>query len=353
MAISPAPREANNAARDFAEQIVEEVRARIAPEDWVLDETRHRRDKVRTAAERFLGALRSFASGSLAHRTVNNPISDGDAGVVLDRRHWYMLGPDGGGESAEHVMRRLGEFVCNELRAEYPKISFELTKRAILFEFREPMDDEDPSVDLVVCLTRRSAPGFWIPNRDRDRWDPSDPETHAQLMTGPPAALRQHRTRVIRLAKAAIKNDGDQAVLCSWNVSALALVLVRTAGKYSEALADFFEGMADSVERGPTPDPAGVSDPIKLPDGISREKAVARLRFFAARIRDAIANRDDHARALAALADVFPEQLLDAPRSTKSRLADELRRGSTGPAIARTFGPVRKTTRSFGDHAPE
>lgn len=208
MATSPARREAQNPDTDYAEQIVGEVRTRIAPEDRVLDETANRRDKVRKAAGRFNGALRSFASGSLAHRTVNNPISDGDAGVVADRRVWFLLGPDGGGMGPDSVMRELGGFVCDELRGDYPQISFELTKRAIMFEFHEPMDDEDPSVDLVLCLTRRDAPGFWIPNRDRDRWDASDPETHTALMTAPPAELRQHRARVVRLAKAAIRNDG-------------------------------------------------------------------------------------------------------------------------------------------------
>ena len=195
MAISPALREADSPAPDYAEQIVEEVRARIAPEDAVLDETRSRRDKVRAAAERFVGALKSFASGSLAHRTVNNLISDGDAGLVLDRRTWPDLGLDGGGEDAEDLMWELGAFVCDELRSEYPRIRFELTKRAILFEFGEPIDDEDPSVDLVPCLTRRAAPGFWIPNRERGRWDASDPEAHTSLMTG----VRHHPREIQRL----------------------------------------------------------------------------------------------------------------------------------------------------------
>ena len=349
MAISLAHREAQNPDTDYAEQITEEVRTRIAPEDWVLDETRNRRGKVGKAAERFRGALRSFASGSLAHRTVNNPISDGDAGLVLNGVVWFQLAPDGGGEGPDAVMRELGQFVCDKLRDEYPRISFELTKRAILFEFHEPMDDEDPSVDLVVCLTRRDEPGYWIPNRDRDRWDASDPETHTKLMTAPPADLRQHRAQVIRLTKAAIRGDDEQAVLCSWNISALALDHIEHVRKHVETLATFFEAMADSIQTGPTPDPAGVSAPIKLPEGVTREKAVVRLRFFAARVREAIAHRHDHARALAALADVFPAQLSDAPRSPKSRIADELRRGAVGPAVSGAFGPVKKTPRSFGD----
>jgi hypothetical protein len=79
VATSPARREAQNPGTDHAEQIFEEVRTRIAPEDWVLDESRNRREEVRTAAERFTGSLRSFPSGSLAHRTANNHVSDGDA----------------------------------------------------------------------------------------------------------------------------------------------------------------------------------------------------------------------------------------------------------------------------------
>ena len=38
------------------------------------------------------------------------------------------------------------------------------------------LDDEDPSVDLVICLTRRDKPGFWIPNRDKGGWDASHPQ---------------------------------------------------------------------------------------------------------------------------------------------------------------------------------
>ena len=351
MAISPALREASGPALDYAEQITNEVRARIAPEDRVLDETRRRRDQVRAAAERFTGALKSFSSGSLAHRTVNNPISDGDAGLVLDRRTWPHLGPDGGGEDAEDFMWDLGAFVCDELRSEYPRIRFDPMKRAILFEFGEPIDDEDPSVDLVPCLTRRAAPGYWISNRERGRWDASDPETHTTLMTAPPSQLRQHRARLIRLAKAAIRNDGDAAVLCSWNISALALTHVTRVGKLSEGVADLFAAMADSIASGPTPDPARVSAPIKLPDGITRAKAVARLQLFAARTRDAVEHRDDHAAALAALADVFPAQLPEALRSTKQRLADELRRGTSGLTLTPAFGAVRKSPRSFGDDA--
>jgi hypothetical protein len=245
MAISEALRAADSPATDYAEQIVEEVRKRIQADDSVLEQARSRRDAALKAAERFEGALSSFGSGSLAHRTVNDPVSDGDGGVVLDRRTWTELGPDSEvGEGPDDVMDEIGEFVSDELRDRYPRIEFELTKRAILFSFHNPTDDEDPTVDLVVCLTRRAKPGYWIPNRDHARWDASDPEKHTALMTAEPKSLRVHRARVIRLAKSAIKND-ENAVLCSWNISALALTHITATGKLSDSLAAFFGEMAD------------------------------------------------------------------------------------------------------------
>ena len=43
------------------------------------------------------GALRWFRSGSVAHGTVNKPVTDADCGLVLDRRNerYATLGPDG------------------------------------------------------------------------------------------------------------------------------------------------------------------------------------------------------------------------------------------------------------------
>ena len=46
----------------------------------------------------FAGALRTYSSGSIAHHTMIAPVTDGDGGVVLDRRSYPRLGPDGDGE---------------------------------------------------------------------------------------------------------------------------------------------------------------------------------------------------------------------------------------------------------------
>ena len=149
MATHEAFRAANKPGPDHAERVVEEVRQEIAAEPPVLKATRDRRNDVLVAANQFNGALDTFPSGSLAHGTVNNPVSDGDGGVILDRRSWPDLGPDGRQVGPDTVMRQMGAFILAVLQPKYPKLTCTLIKRALVFEFHEPMDDEDPSVDLV------------------------------------------------------------------------------------------------------------------------------------------------------------------------------------------------------------
>jgi hypothetical protein len=340
------------AATNHAERLVDEVRQAIAAERWVLGETRKRRDLVLAAARQFMGALDTFPSGSLAHGTVNNPVSDGDGGVILDRRAWATLGPDGSGDGPDGVMRQLAAFVVVRLSDEYPALTVTLTKRAILFEFHAPMDDEDPSIDLIVCLTRRDAPGFWIPNREKAGWDPSNPQKHTQLMTAKPKDIRVFRARVIRLAKAAINND-DVPVVCPWNISALALRHLTEISSMTEGVAHLLHRMAFEIAQGDTPDPAGVSAPINLPDGVARAAAIERLSFFAGKVDEALHHRFDSERVLEALAQVWPEQLEAQAKSLmdKHRLADAFRTvGVTSPVVTEEFRrPVGKAQRSYGD----
>jgi hypothetical protein len=75
-------------------------------------------------------------------------------------------------------------------------------------EFNVPLPNgEDPTVDLVAGLERKEKPGLWIPNLEKDRWDPSDPEEHTRLLTAELKSLRVTRARASRLAKAANKAD--------------------------------------------------------------------------------------------------------------------------------------------------
>jgi hypothetical protein len=89
---------------DYAGQVLTDVREQIAADDDVLKEARERRNLVTKHARDFDGALKSFNSGSVAHGTVNKPVSDADAGIVLDRRKYPELGPDGDDEPPNAIV---------------------------------------------------------------------------------------------------------------------------------------------------------------------------------------------------------------------------------------------------------
>src|SRR5690242_16114538 len=76
-------------------ELLSAVQAQIDAEDVPLKEARVRLQLVRDLSKGFTGSLRSYASGSLAHHTMNEPVTDGDGGLVLDRRCYPKLGPEG------------------------------------------------------------------------------------------------------------------------------------------------------------------------------------------------------------------------------------------------------------------
>lgn len=341
---------------DYVGEILSDVRKQIAVDDDVLSETKARRNLVKRVARRFDGALKTFDSGSVAHGTVNKPVSDADCGVVLDRRTYPELGPDGDEEPPNDIVQEMAEFVLEGVLEEYPEAEQEVGKRSIVITFNEPLEDEsaevedqDPSVDLIVALTKAEGSGRWIPNTEARRWDASDPEKHTELLNGPTLSDRVHRARVIRLAKAAVKQD-DVPVVSSFNVEALALEHVDSDDTIAESLRDLFLNGADDLEAGDTPDPAEVSDPIKLPDGISRATAVSRLREFGEALEAAIDHSDDEDRVRTELARVFPDYV-DVKTSGKEALAGALIAGDStkvGSALG-AGGSGLKRTAAYGN----
>lgn len=333
---------------DYASQILADVRAQIALDDEILSETKSR-NLVKRVARRFLGALKTFDSGSVAHGTVNCPVADADCGVVLDRRTYPELGRDGDDLPPDAIVAEIAAFALEGVQYEYPEATCRICKRAILIEFHEPLDDDqDPSVDLIIALTRAEGGGRWIPNTETHHWDASDPEKHTELLNGPDAATRVHRARVIRLAKAAVKQDATP-VVSSVNLEALALEHVDADTTIAESLRDLLLGAADDLGAGLTPDPAGVSAPIKLPDGVSRTMATDRLRELGDAVDDAVKAAGDPQRARAALARVFPGYI-GADMAGKHDLAHALSVGEV-TAITAAFGAGAsrlKATRAYG-----
>lgn len=346
----------NSKNADYVGEILTDVRKQIAVDDDVLSETKARRNLVKRVARRFEGALKTFDSGSVAHGTVNKPVSDADCGVVLDRRTYPELGPNGEDEPPNEIVEEMAEFVIEGVLEEYPSAEQDVGKRSIVITFNEPLEDEsaevedqDPSVDLIVALTKAEGDGRWIPNTEARRWDASDPEKHTELLNGPTLSDRVHRARVIRLAKAAVKQD-DVPVVSSFNVEALALEHADSDDTIAESLRDVFLDGADDLELGDTADPAGVSDPIKLPDGISRSEAVARLREFGEALETAIENRGDEERVRTELARIFPDYVEVQP-SGKKALASALIAGDSVKvgSVLGAGGSGLKRTAAYGD----
>jgi hypothetical protein len=343
----------------YTERLLDDVRAQLAPNDAVLKEARERRDLVRSAAESFHGTTGSFASGSLAHATANCPIHerdrglDADCGVKLDRRSHPTLGPDSrDNDGPTAIVEEVRNHLRPKVLAEYPLAAFKITKRAILINFNAPLlTGEDPTVDLIVGLERRNKPGLWIPNTEAERWDPSQPEKHTQLLTADPKDLRVVRARVIRLAKAENKRAGTPP-LCSFNLEALGLMFVERGMDEPLALQTLWARGADDLKRRLTPDPAGVSPPIKVTD---RQTAADRLRMAAHILAMALAVDDDERLARKRLARLWPDFIAVEPGgTTKARTAARLRSRSEmsiTPAgmLSTGAGQQLKSVRSFGD----
>lgn len=290
------------------------VESDIAADDAALAEARGRLALARKIAMGFHGAHRTYASGSLAQHTINDPVTDGDGGLVLNRIYYPKLGPDGGGETPNSVAADLCALLGPEIRNTYPNARCGTSKRGPKITFGAPVHGQDPSVDLVLALTRRDGSGLWIPNLHMNRWEASDPEKHVELLNGGPVALRRTRRRVIRLAKAWNK-QWTLPGLSSFHLSALALEHVAPGMSVATGLHAVFDGGATFLATGRnTPDPAGVSKPLKLMKGVTRDVVVQRLRAAANAMADALAHDDDEAAVQSALHKVF-RNYVEAPAS--------------------------------------
>jgi hypothetical protein len=341
----------------YTAQILDDIRQQLAPDDLVLKEARDRRDAVKTFASSFTGVLRSYNSGSLAHGTANCPIHrrdkglDADCGVVLDRRTHYTVGPDSLAQAGpDEIIAAMVAHLTPRIVEEYPKAKLTVTKRAIFVEANQPLGTgEDPTVDFIVGLERRGA-GLWIPNTEQNRWDPSHPEKHTELLTADPKSLRVTRARAIRLAKA--ENKRSTPPLCSFNVEALAWMFVDSGHSEPEALLALWQDGARDLAGRLTPDPAGVSAPIKVTD---RDYAVSRLSFAADRLQAALDSDDDEHTVRSNLRQLWPDFVAStAAGTTKARAAARLKSGqplrvNSAGALSITGGTALKSPRSFGD----
>ena len=335
---------------------LESIRSEIAADPKSLREAANRLGTVLAAASRHPDALRTFCSGSLASRFMNRPVEDADGGLIIDRRKHPSLGPDGDGELPRKLVDDVHQLIRPLLVCRYPNIRIETMKRGLLARFDEPLaSGEDPTVDMVIALNRVDAPGLWIPNLDRNRWDPSDPERHVELFTSGWQELRQTRQGVARVAKAQAKQYSEPAV-CSFNIAALAWECTELAEPLDRALLRFYDYAATQLARHLTADPAGVSEPIKVKD---RKLAVQRFRKVADAIALAIDAGDDDVKVheILCATGVFWRLMKPLPAAPAAVVHEAISSGGpvsltkNGTLVAgvATGGTRIKPTRSYGE----
>lgn len=352
--VSPLATQREVATMSTVSSILDDVRAQLAPTDKVLKAARDRPGLVLAAAARFPGTLRSYNSGSIAHGTANSDL-DADCGIVLDRREYPELGPDGDDVGPTGPVGQVVSIISAELAGEGSRLTIETSKRAITVSFGAPIDGYDPSVDLIVALTRRCGEGLWIPNLHADDWDASHPEKHTDLFTSGTRTLRRVRARAVRLAKGWNGQFADPA-LSSFNLEAIAWECVEEDMSEASALARTFHHGAEQLRVQNTPDPAEVSPPIKLL--VDRSLAVERLEKAAQQMDRAIQNEDDEDSAREALSELFWEYV-DPPAgsSSKAAWAASLRSGNEAVSVGAAGlelnapRPGLKNARSWGDGA--
>lgn len=357
--ISTRPTGSSIPADDVLGDILKEI---AVPRD-VLEEAKSRRNLVLQIAMKHEAARDWFNSGSIAHGTENSPLGDADCGLKVNRRFeaFRVFGPDAPeNRGPEAFIVMFAEFILPRLRATYPCAEVNLEgNRAIKLEFNERVEFDDwgpidPFVELIVGLERRDGPGIWIPNRREEGWDPADPEYHTYLMTEKdPRDLRVHRAHLVRLGKRAVKRDavseGRVQVVCSWNLSALALDVVGGTRPIAEGLLGFLRDSATEIASALTEDPAdAVEEPIRLPQGVTNEMASARLHEMADAV-DAALRASSRGGARAHLEELFGPEI-EAIRAREDSGLKRASRDADGAALAGALGLPRahKVTRSDG-----
>ena len=293
-------------------EVLNDVRKQIDADPEALGEARGRLQLVRDAGGKFYGSLRTYSSGSLAAHTVIDPVSDGDGGIVLDRRYYPSLGPEGKDESPSEIVEKLCALIGPSIRERYPNARIYTSKRGPKVTFGSPVHDQNPTVDLVLALTRKEGSGLWIPNLKTNTWEPSDPEGHVALLNSGEASPRSTRRKVIRLAKA-WNNQFVNPGVSSFHLSVWAWEFVEPGMGVAKGLRALFHGAANRLEsHQATPDPLGVSANLKLlrPADDVRQ----RLRKAADALGESLDNDADDRTVRAALNRVF-WNYVDEPKS--------------------------------------
>ncbi|WP_329176812.1 hypothetical protein [Streptomyces sp. NBC_01477] len=330
-------------AQQSLAQLLEEARRAIQVTEDELKEARRRRELLAAAARSAFPGSYIYFNGSVAHGDANTPLTDVDLGAVLAPADADGFGP--GEQSARPLMERMRDAIRESLSDEFRRLSVEVEgrRRAVLVRFGDPVTagQEDFTADVMTALRHPSGRGLWIPNTQiKAQWDRADPITHTAMVLQAIKDTDKVFARAVRLIKH--WNCKHSKPMCSWNIKALCLLCFKEPMPLIKALQMFFTFAEEEIEKGPTPDPAGVAGPIPLglPIKDVRNRLQTARKYIDLAIDHETAGRPFSAQH--ALHQVLPDLVpdVDATHEEAARLVTTVRAGksaATGLGLATGF----------------
>ena len=257
--------------------LIDDARGAIEVTDQELNEARDRRSKIASALRSAFPGSRIYVNGSIAHGDAITPLNDIDVGVVVaDAAKAYGPGRRGPRDLMEGARDAIREHLAEDFQE--LTITIEGQRRAVLVRFGDPVSpgQQDFTADVIVAIDNPDGPGLFIPNLPVNGWDPSDPETHLELVKAAIDATEVVFARTVRLLKYWSRRHSRP--MCSWNIKVLALDCTTEPTPLAEAMRAFFSYAAKELtqNQGLTPDPAHVAGPIEL--NLPTREVITRLR---------------------------------------------------------------------------
>lgn len=155
---------------------------------------------IRARIANHLQVYEPLLTGSYARHTKIYPLDDID--ILLIRNTGRVgLSSSGGGPSPN---QELGD-VAEAIRKAYPlTATIKIQSRSVNAQIK----GLDFGFDIIPAWLRNPT-GYWIPDADINRWIPTNPEWHAELMTEANARLQQRLKPVIKMIKHWNRNNYD------------------------------------------------------------------------------------------------------------------------------------------------
>lgn len=206
-----------------------------------------RQQNVRKAVEEDMEVLSSFLTGSYSRHTMIAPLkkSDIDVFMVLNPSYYYDL--DGPASLLDKVKRVLKKTYPNT-----PDIS--RNGQAVTIQFTDFMVDVVPGFD-------RKGGGYLIPNSITEKWIPTDPKKHVEIIASANSIHNDNLVPLIKMVKGWNKNINTY--FQSFHLEVLSLLILDNVkiSNFPSGMRYFFDKGRNLISK-KNPDPAGYGEDV-------------------------------------------------------------------------------------------